>query len=140
MGLSISVSEVRLVIGGDAVRYDAYCLGWRSGGDLAAVVTSILRQWAKVLEESANGQSVYLPYSPDDQSISCFRATLLDDLVVLRCVDVAQSGFELDFNNITGFCRTQHLCHEEYTQDFGTYGRSELIDALRRVEFKFENE
>jgi|SRR5579859_7909962 len=132
--LEIVIESARIRIGPDAVPYDGYWFGWDpQGASVERVLQSVLAQWAPALARLNASESLYLPFSLDDESVEAFRAHLADHKVSLRCVTLRENGYMVNLADLNDFMHGAHRIIREDPQDFATYERRDLVAALQNV-------
>jgi hypothetical protein len=95
----------------------------------------VLSQWSVALRQLGSGYDVlHLPYSLDDESCWCFRATIGEGKVNLRCVQVSANGYAMALNDLITDMTSEYRYIEEMPNDFGVYEPDELIESLIRAE------
>ena len=143
--MKVIIEQERICIGSDCVRYyPFYFKSWaedhqRNAGSINSmdVMNTVLQQWADTLAGMGIAYNkLFLPYSLDDESIECFKATAKSPPithscnVTLRCVVVEGNGYSLDLSNLYKFMTTQQTVFEVYPSDFGVYDKDELVQGL----------
>lgn len=103
--------------------------------DHRTCVKSVLSQWATALRQLGSPDEIlHLPYSLDDEWVWCFRGTLVDGKIALRCVQVSANGYAINLHDLTEDMRSNYTYRQEMPQDFGTYEPNELITSLADAE------
>jgi len=102
-------------------------------------VKDVMSQWAAALRQLGSVYDVlHLPYSLDDESCWCFRATLGEGKVSIRCVEVSANGYTMALNDLAEVMTSEYKYFHEMPQDFGVYELEELIESLIQAEIEDE--
>ena len=134
------IKNTEIQIGGESVRYYPYYFGIEDyDRDHRLCVKDVLSQWSVALRNLGTVYDVlHLPYSLDDESCWCFRATLGEGKVSLRCVEVSANGYAMALNDLTADMTSEYKYFHEMPQDFGVYELDELIESLVQAEIEDE--
>ncbi len=134
------IKNTEIHIGDKIVRYYPYYFGIEEyERDHRLCVKDVLSQWATALRKLGSGYGVlHLPYSLDDESCLCFRATLAEGKVSLRCVQVSANGYAMSLNDLTADMTAEYKYLHQTPNDFGVYEPDELIESLIQAEIEDE--
>jgi len=134
------IKNTEILIGDESVRYFPYYFGIEDyQRDHRLCVKDVLSQWAVALRQLGSGYDVlHLPYSLDDESCWCFRATLEKGRVSLRCVHVDANGYAMALNDLTADMTSEYKYFQEMPNDFGVYEPDQLIESLIQAEIEDE--
>ena len=130
------IKNTEIQIGDCSVAYYPYYFAIEDyERDHRLCVKDVLSQWAVALRQLGSGYDVlHLPYSLDDESCWCFRATTGKGKVILRCVQVTANGCAMFLNDLTVDMTSEYKYFEEMQNDFGVYEADELIESLIKAE------
>jgi hypothetical protein len=134
------IKNTDIQIGDDSVAYYPYYFVIEDyERDHRLCVKDVLSQWAAALRQLGSGQDVlHLPYSLDDESCWCFRATLGEGKVSLRCVQINANGYAMALNDLTADMASEYKYLQEMPNNFGVYEPDELIESLIQAEIDDE--
>jgi hypothetical protein len=136
MGMEVEIDYQRIRIGDQGLVYYPYYFDiWgEKEADKLNVLKSVLSQWASALKELRDGDApLYLPYSLDDETVNCIKATRKGKNIILRCVVVGANGYQLDLDDLASFMRSEQVVEEESPEIFGEYAANEIIKALQEA-------
>jgi hypothetical protein len=130
--MEIQIDEKCMKIGEYSFRYDAYHFDADEYADLSSgeVLIKILAQWAKALSDIRDGDTIFLPFSLDDEWVECFKVTQLGDRLNSKYVWVNENGYALDVSNLSDFMATTHEIWKESPEVFGEWDKEEFRSAL----------
>jgi hypothetical protein len=134
--MTVIITREKIEIDDEGVSYYPYYFDqwWNTEAeDRLVVVKKVLAQWADGIAQSAENCTLYLPYSLNDEEIECFEARVHGDEVVFRCVGVNWNGYSVDLDDLGEFIAHPHELGSEKPENFGTYNKNALVDALRKA-------
>lgn len=134
--MKILIKDTEIQIGDRVIEYYPYYFGILDyDQDHRECVKSVLSQWATALRQlGSQDEILHLPYSLDDEWVWCFRATVVDGKIALRCVQVSANGYAMNLDDLTEDMRSDYIYHQEMFQDFGIYEPNELITSFAEAE------
>lgn len=95
----------------------------------------MLLKWADSLEGINESKTpLFLPFSPEDESIECLRATYWgNDKLTFSWVKLAENGYDVDLIDIQAFSTQAYTLYRE-SPEFGECYKHEVISALINAE------
>jgi hypothetical protein len=107
--MDIQIDEKSMRLGEHRLEYDAYYFDPDEYAELSSgeVLREILRQWAAALAGLKDGQTIFLPFSLDDEWVECLKVTRHGDRLT----------------------STQQI-RKETPEAFGEWDKEEFISAL----------
>lgn len=135
--MNAQIDEGQIILGEQTIRYDPYyvdIVAEEQASNRSAIMQQVLAQWAEAVAGlNQEGQTLFLPYSLDDEWTECFEARLQGHHVVLWCVQVAFNGYSVELNNLSQFMHGAPEVRKKHPENFGQYQQAELVSALRKA-------
>jgi len=135
--MNVQIDEGQIILDRQTLRYNPYWIDIAAeevSSNRLAVMQQVLAQWAEAVAGlNREGQTLFLPYSLDDEWTECFEARLQGNYVVLQCVQVAFNGYSVELNNLSQFMHRAPEIRMKYPENFGQYQQAELVSALRKA-------
>jgi hypothetical protein len=130
--MDILIGERSMNLGGHRLDYDAYYFGTDGYAGLTCgeALKEILRQWADALAGLGDGQTVFLPFSLDDEWVECLRVTQCGEDVAYQHVWVRVNGWALDVSDLSDFMSSAPEVWKESPETMGEVKKSEFITAV----------
>ncbi|HZS03849.1 MAG TPA: hypothetical protein VFD58_03170 [Blastocatellia bacterium] len=140
--MKTSIKRKSIQIGENSVEfYHYYFAIWNDDIGYRECLKNVVRQFAEVLKGlGTEYQAAYLPYIPDDQGSWCLKATLVDDKVIMKKVEIGFDGWAMSFDNVKELSETDQEILNEKEGIWGVYDQGELIESLGKAEIVDDDE
>jgi hypothetical protein len=124
--VQIQVTDCLLTFDAVSVRYEHEYLP-------RVVLIDVLREWERRLTAAHSGQTIYLPFSLDDEFILAFEAEPQGGQLLLRVVKLDGIGYVVGRDPPGEAIMRDRRVVERFPAAFLTCDRAQLLEALERV-------
>ena len=124
--MQIQITDCLLTFDGISVRYEHEYLP-------RAVLLDVLREWCRRLTAARAGQTIYLPFSLDDEFILAFEAELHGEQLSLRVVKLDGIGYVVGHHPVFEAIMRDRRVVERFPGAFLVCDRTQLWEAVERV-------
>jgi len=130
--MDIQVDDHCMILGGHSLSYSAYYFDVDKYAALPSgeILKEIFVQWANALTNIGNGQSIFLPFSLDDEWVECLQVTQHGEKLTYQYVRVSENGWALDVTDLSEFMASAHHVRKVMPEIAGECEKSEFISAL----------
>lgn len=133
--MKISIDNRGFDFGGHRFTYSFYWMNlekFQEAAESSALLfKQILVKWAHALRLMNDEKSpMFLPFAPDDQEISCLKATWNGDKIDFALVEVKEGGHAFDWDDIEGFIISPHETYPQSYVPIGEFEKEEVVAAL----------
>jgi hypothetical protein len=130
--LDILIGERSINLGGHYLEYDAYYFDADKYAGLTCgqALREILRQWAAALAGLEDGQTLFLPFSLDDEWVECLRVRRRGENIAYQHVWVSENGWALDVSDLSDFMSSAPEVWKESPETVGEVEKAEFISAV----------
>jgi hypothetical protein len=130
--MKILIDNKKFTFGDHRFTYDLYYSVDEkyAASTLGGVFKKVLIEWANALSKiTAENSRLFLPFAPDDEGIQCLKATLRDDEIAFAWVEVDESAYMVDFENVEVYSAAPHEIRKE-SPEFGECSKDQIVSAL----------
>ena len=124
--MQIQVTDSSLTFDGISVRYEHRYLP-------RAVLLDVLREWGRRLTTERAGQTIYLPFSVDDEFIEVFEVEPNGEQISLRLVKLDGIGYVAGVDAVSEAIMRDRPVVERLPAAFLVCDRTQLLEAVERV-------
>lgn len=132
--MNICIDDEGFEFGGHRFTYSFYWMDlekFQAAESSVVLFRQIVAKWAHALEQMNDHKSLmFLPFAPNDQEISCLRATWKGQKIEFASVDVKEDGVAFDWDDIEGFIISSHETYPHSYLSIGEFEKEEVVAAL----------
>src|SRR6185503_7704117 len=101
--MKVEINSKQINIDDKMLNYYTYYFGiWDNPErDHLQVFKSVIKQWALALDNiKSESETLFLPYSLDDEVIECLKVTKQDEKIILQCITVDGNGYAVNLDDL----------------------------------------